>query len=88
MSSSEHTNNHDDHSPAPFDVLRQFARRRETRPPVEQCELCTAEIPTNHRHLLEVSSMFNPLWRPCSRGREVPTCALALFVVVGFSNDG
>lgn len=67
MSSSEHTNNHDDHSPAPFDVLRQFARRREMRSPVEQCELCTAEIPTNHRHLLEVSNRgLICVCHPCS----------------------
>jgi hypothetical protein len=55
MSSSELTNNQEDRSAAPFDVLRQFARRREMRPPVEQCELCSAEIPPEHRHLLELS---------------------------------
>ena len=55
MSSSELTNNQEDRSSAPFDVLRQFARRREMRPPVEQCELCSAEIPAEHRHLLELS---------------------------------
>ena len=55
MSSSELTNNQEDRSSAPFDVLRQFARRREMRPPVEQCELCSAEIPPEHRHLLELS---------------------------------
>ena len=55
MASSEFTNNQEDRSAAPFDVLRQFARRREMRPPVEQCELCSAEIPSNHRHLLELS---------------------------------
>src|SRR5579863_3412930 len=53
--SSELTNNQEDRSPAAFDVLRQFARRREARPPVEQCELCSAEIPPEHRHLLELS---------------------------------
>lgn len=55
MPSSEFTNNQEDRSAAPFDVLRQFARRREMRPPVEQCELCSAEIPSDHRHLLELS---------------------------------
>ena len=53
--SSEPTNNQGDFSSAPFDVLRQFARRREARPPVEQCELCSAEIPPEHHHLLELS---------------------------------
>jgi len=43
----------DGRSAAPLDVLRQFARKREARPPVEQCELCSAEIAPNHRHLLE-----------------------------------
>lgn len=55
MSSSELTNNQEDRSAAPFDILRQFARRREMQPPVEQCELCSAEIPHEHRHLLEQS---------------------------------
>ena len=55
MSSSEFTDNQEDRSAAPFDVLRQFARRREMRPPVEQCELCSAEIPPEHRHLLELA---------------------------------
>ena len=55
MSSSELTSNPEDRSSAPFDVLRQFARKREMRPPVEQCELCSAEIPAEHRHLLEFS---------------------------------
>lgn len=55
MSSSDPTNNQDDRSAAPLDVLRQFARRREMRPPVEQCELCSVEISPEHRHLLELS---------------------------------
>ena len=55
MSFSDLTNNADDRSAAPFDVLRQFARRREMRPPVEQCDLCSAEIGPHHRHLLELS---------------------------------
>ncbi len=64
MSSSELTNNH---STAPFDVLRQFARKRETRPPTEQCELCSDEIATEHRHLLELSKReLICVCRPCS----------------------
>ena len=67
MSSSELTNNHDNHSAAPLDVLRQFARKREMRPPVEQCELCSAEIATHHRHLLELSSRtLICVCHPCS----------------------
>ncbi len=68
MSSSEFTNNNQNERPAaPFDLLRQFARRRETRPPTEQCELCSAEIPTNHRHLLELSkNSLVCVCRPCS----------------------
>lgn len=67
MSSSELTDNHDDHSAAPLDVLRQFARRREMRPPTEQCELCSAEIAADHRHLLEVSNRaLICVCRPCS----------------------
>jgi len=67
MSSSEFTNNRDDRSAAPFDVLRQFARRRETRPPAEHCELCSAEIPTKHRHLLQISNReLICVCHPCS----------------------
>jgi hypothetical protein len=67
MASSERTNNHDDHSAAPLDVLRQFARRREMRSPMEQCELCSAEIAANHRHLLAVSNReLICVCHPCS----------------------
>ncbi len=67
MSSSELTNNHDDRSAAPLDVLRQFARKREMRPPMEQCELCSAEIAADHRHLLELSRRtLICVCRPCS----------------------
>lgn len=45
-----------DPSAPPFDLLRQFARRRATRAPTEHCELCAEDIPPEHRHLLEVSS--------------------------------
>src|SRR5947209_3033513 len=55
MSSFERTNNHEEPSAAPLDVLRQFTRKRELRPPTEQCELCSTEIAANHRHLLELS---------------------------------
>ncbi len=67
MASSERANNHDDHSAAPLDVLRQFARRREMRPPTEVCELCSAEIAANHRHLLAVSNRgLICVCHPCS----------------------
>src|SRR5437868_59099 len=55
MSSSELTNSNEDRSATSLDVLRQFTRRREMRPPAEQCELCSAEIPAHHRHLLDLS---------------------------------
>jgi hypothetical protein len=55
MASSDLTNNSDERSAAPLDVLRQFARKREMRPPAEQCELCSEAIAPNHRHLLELS---------------------------------
>ncbi len=55
MSSSDLTNEHGDQSAAPLDVLRQFARKREMRPPAEQCELCSVEIAAVHRHLLDLS---------------------------------
>src|SRR2546423_13071430 len=67
MSSSELTNNRDAPSSAPLDVLRQFARKRETRPPAEQCELCSAEIAADHRHLLEPSKhTLVCVCQPCS----------------------
>ena len=67
MSSSELTNNRDERPAAPLDILRQFARRREMRPPTEQCELCSAEIPAYHRHLLELSkNTLVCVCRPCS----------------------
>ena len=67
MSSSELTNNRDEPSAAPLDVLRQFARKRETRPPAEQCELCSAEIAADHRHLLELSRRtLVCVCQPCS----------------------
>src|SRR5947207_4470942 len=55
MSSSELTNEHGERSAAPLDVLRQFARKREMRPPAEQCELWSVEIAAVHRHLLDLS---------------------------------
>ncbi|GAC1349657.1 MAG: DUF5947 family protein [Ktedonobacteraceae bacterium] len=67
MSLSESTNNYDDRFATPFDVLRQFARKRETRPPTEQCELCSDAIAANHRHLLELSKReLICVCRPCS----------------------
>jgi hypothetical protein len=55
MSSSEFANNNEDRSITSLDVLRQFTRRREMRPPAEHCDLCSAEIPASHRHLLDMS---------------------------------
>ena len=55
MSSSEPVNNSEDRSVSSLDVLRQFTRKREMRPPAEQCELCSVEIPAQHRHLMELS---------------------------------
>src|ERR1051326_2054566 len=67
MSSSELTNNSDDRAAAPLDILRQFARRREARPPAEQCELCSDVIPSTHRHLLDLSkNTLVCVCRPCS----------------------
>ena len=67
MSSFELTNNSDDRSAAPFDVLRQFARKRQMRPPAEQCELCSAEIAAKHRHLLDLSKRtLICVCHPCS----------------------
>jgi Family of unknown function (DUF5947) len=67
MSSSELSNNSGDRSVAPLDVLRQFARKREMRPPAEQCELCSAEIAPHHRHLLELSNRaLICVCHPCS----------------------
>lgn len=67
MSSSEPTNDNDDRSAAVPEILRQFTRRREARPPGEQCELCSTEIWPNHRHLLELSKrMLICVCQPCS----------------------
>ncbi len=67
MSSSKPSNNRDEPASAPLDILRQFARKREMRPPVEQCELCSAGIPGYHRHLLELShNALVCVCRPCS----------------------
>ena len=67
MASSELTNNSDDRSAAPLDILRQFARKREMRQPAEQCELCSDGIAPNHRHLLELSRhTLICVCQPCS----------------------
>src|SRR4051794_32442668 len=39
-------------TPPPFSVLRQFMR---PRPPAERCDLCSAVLPSQHQHLLEVA---------------------------------
>lgn len=67
MSSFEPTNKQDERPPTSLDVLRQFARRREARPPQEQCELCSAAIGPNHRHLLEFPArVLTCVCVPCS----------------------
>ncbi|HJT57465.1 MAG TPA: DUF5947 family protein [Ktedonobacteraceae bacterium] len=67
MSSSELPNNSGQEFATPYDVLRQFARKREARPPAEQCELCSAEIAPKHRHLLELSNRaLICVCQPCS----------------------
>lgn len=67
MSSSELPNNNGQGYATPYDVLRQFARKRETRPPAEQCELCSVEIAAKHRHLLELSNRsLICVCHPCS----------------------
>src|SRR5579863_5091108 len=46
-----------DRSAAPLGALRRFTREREAaRPPMEHCDMCSAEIPTEHRHLFELST--------------------------------
>jgi hypothetical protein len=37
----------------PFSVLRRFVRHRA---PLERCELCSAELPGEHEHLVDLSS--------------------------------
>ena len=67
MTSSELTNNSDDRSAAPLDILRQFARKREMRQTTEQCELCSEAIGSKHRHLLEFSNRaLICVCHPCS----------------------
>src|SRR5947199_9525004 len=67
MASSELTNNSDDRSVAPLDILRQFARKREMRQTTEQCELCSEAIGSKHRHLLELSNRaLICVCHPCS----------------------
>src|SRR5437660_2459509 len=67
MASSELTNNSDDRSAAPLDILRQFARKREMRQTTEQCELCSEAIGSKHRHLLELSNRaLICVCHPCS----------------------
>ena len=67
MPPSERIDNTDERSAAPFDILRQFARKREMRAPMEQCELCSAGIAPNHRHLLDLSQhTLICVCHPCS----------------------
>ena len=46
-----------DRSAAPIGALRRFTRERESaRSPLEHCELCSAAIPAEHRHLLDLAN--------------------------------
>ena len=59
MSASFLEGDRSDRSGAPVRALRRFAQKREPeRAPaqVEHCELCSEVIPSDHRHLLELSS--------------------------------
>ncbi len=57
MPAAYSTNGRDNNSAAPIGALSRFARRRALAPePVEHCELCSAVIPSEHRHLLELAS--------------------------------
>ena len=40
-------------SPSPFAVLRRFVRQRSA---VERCEMCSAELPGDHEHLVELNT--------------------------------
>jgi hypothetical protein len=84
MSSSELPNNSGgNRSPASLDILRQFARKREMRLQTEQCELCSAEIPGNHRHLLELSqNTLVCVCRPCSILFSDPTAGSGKYRLV------
>ncbi|MBA2284897.1 MAG: hypothetical protein H0W02_05405 [Ktedonobacteraceae bacterium] len=67
MASFELPNNQDARSSAPLDVLRQFARKRDARSPMEQCELCSEAIAAQHRHLLELARRtLICVCQPCS----------------------
>jgi len=46
-----------DRSAAPIGALRRLTRQREQpRSSLEHCELCSAEIPAEHRHLLDLAN--------------------------------
>lgn len=51
------SNDNDGHSAASLQALRQFAKKREqARTLVERCELCSAVLAAEHRHLLELAN--------------------------------
>jgi len=57
MSASYLSNDGQDRSAAPIGALRRFTReRKQTRAPVEHCDLCSEVIPADHHHLLDLSS--------------------------------
>ena len=52
MADSITSEEHHPRSGRPFDALRKFARRE---PRVEQCELCSLEVSSDHPHLIELA---------------------------------
>ncbi len=57
MPASYLPNDDQNRSMAPLGALRRFTREREpVRTPKERCELCSEVIPSEHRHLLDLSS--------------------------------
>ncbi|SRR6266566_4431469 len=57
MPASYLPNDDQNRSMAPLGALRRFTREREpARTPKERCELCSEVIPSEHRHLLDLSS--------------------------------
>jgi hypothetical protein len=57
MPAAYSANNHNNNSAAPVGALSRFARRRApAQIPEEHCELCSAVIAGEHRHLLELAS--------------------------------
>ena len=48
----------EDHSVVPLESLRRLMKeRKQTRTPAEHCEICSELIPSDHQHLLDLSSL-------------------------------